>query len=1133
MRFHCYPSYVSRSTRQRNDSQGKHDMKERKLAYDAIRQSQRFLQHIIDLSPSLFCIYDVQQHKSVFVNRGIAAELGYARANDEPEAELLRSLMHPDDWEPFLHHLGQLATLRDEETAEFEYRMRHSSGAWRWLHSREKVFTRNDDGSVREIMAMATDITERKNAEEKARFMADLNDAFLPLADPEQIMTVAVQMLGEFLGVDRCAYAEVDLDEDHFVVMGEYIRGTGPKIVGRYRMSDFGENERCILRENRPYVVNDIETEPPTGADLSLYRRAAIRSLVCVPLNKGGHFMARMAVHQSTPRRWTSEEINLITSVANRCWESVERAKTTRSLKESEERYRAFIANSSEAIWRFELEQPVPMALPDDRQLEMLYQFAYLAECNDAMARMYGHNSADQILGARIGDLLIKSDPQNIAFLCNLKRSNYRLTDVETHEMDRYGNTKYFLNNLIGIQDNGAIVRAWGTQRDITDQKRAEQALRMSKDRLRRITDATQDALWEIDLKTNHLWWSEGARPLFGHSSGELQIGLEDWYRAIHPEDVDRVRAKFEAFMSGDETDWFDEYRFRRADGSYVYIHDQGQKFYESGAAVCIAGAMVDITERKRAEEALRESEERFSKAFQASPDALVISRIADGVILEVNDSFVALSGYDRNELIGQSTIMLGLYVDPAVRQTAVATIKRQNYVRDLEFAMKRKSGEERLVSFSAEPLDLRGEHCWLTIGHDITQRRQAERERERLLQQEKAAREEAEAASRMRDEFLATISHELRTPLTTILGWARMLSDGTLSQNQTRRALEVIAQNATSQARLVDDMLDTSRIITGRLKFDVQPVDIERVFQAAVDVIRPSAEAKRISLRVVIEHTGALVLGDPNRLQQVIWNLLSNAVKFTNEGGSVEARLTCTEARIEISVSDTGIGIEPHFLPYIFDRFRQADSTSTRRYGGVGLGLAIVRHVVEMHGGSVLASSPGTHQGSTFTVTFPLASAARPPRPESRSAEAEAKQPIEGTDMEKHQRLDGLRVLVVEDDPDTLDMLSFILATRGAEVITASSTAEALKGFERSQPDVLVSDLAMPDQDGYDLIKYVRSRGRERGGNIPAVALSAYTRAEDRTRALAAGFQMHVSKPVDPDKLIAVVASLTHQRTH
>jgi CheY-like chemotaxis protein/anti-sigma regulatory factor (Ser/Thr protein kinase) len=374
-----------------------------------------------------------------------------------------------------------------------------------------------------------------------------------------------------------------------------------------------------------------------------------------------------------------------------------------------------------------------------------------------------------------------------------------------------------------------------------------------------------------------------------------------------------------------------------------------------------------------------------------------------------------------------------------------------------------------------------------------------------------------------MKDDFLATISHELRTPLTSILGWSRLLSSGTLSESQITHALHVIDQSASAQAHLVDDILDTSRIITGRLQLEAQPVDIKRVFQAAVEVVRPSADTKKISLSATIDTPIGMVLGDANRLQQVIWNLLSNAVKFTNEGGRVDARMTRLDDQVEIDVTDTGIGIDPQFLPYIFDRFRQADSTSTRRYGGLGLGLAIVRHVVEVHGGSVSASSPGRGQGSTFKVRFPVSA------PAAAQVEPPPEQPkhVEEVPEEGRQKLHGIRVLLVEDDADTLDMLRFILEQYGAEVCTAASTREGLKILDHWQPDALVSDLAMPGQDGYELIRQLRSRGAKRGGNIPAVALSAYTRSEDRQRALSAGFQTHVSKPVDPEELVNVVANL------
>jgi CheY-like chemotaxis protein len=392
-------------------------------------------------------------------------------------------------------------------------------------------------------------------------------------------------------------------------------------------------------------------------------------------------------------------------------------------------------------------------------------------------------------------------------------------------------------------------------------------------------------------------------------------------------------------------------------------------------------------------------------------------------------------------------------------------------------------------------------------------------------LRQEKAAREDAEAASRIKDEFLATVSHELRTPLTAIMGWASVLLDESLPVSQVRHAVEVIVRSAKSQSELIADILDMSRVVTGKLKLDARPVEIESVFQAAVDVVRPSAEAKRIALHAVADGRHRLVSGDANRLQQAIWNLLANAVKFTGEGGRIEAQLSVASGQAEITIMDTGIGIEPQFMPSVFERFRQFDSSSTRRYGGLGLGLAIVRHVVEMHGGTVFVSSPGKGQGSTFRINLPLIAAPDARLTAALSSESDAAEA--SPSQKRSQPLANMRVLVVEDDPDTLDLLKLVLDDSGADIATAPSAREAVNVFEHWRPDVLVSDLALPDQDGYQLIRQVRSRSSQQGGNIPAVALTAYARSEDRSRALAAGFQMHLAKPIVPKELIAALAHL------
>ena len=381
----------------------------------------------------------------------------------------------------------------------------------------------------------------------------------------------------------------------------------------------------------------------------------------------------------------------------------------------------------------------------------------------------------------------------------------------------------------------------------------------------------------------------------------------------------------------------------------------------------------------------------------------------------------------------------------------------------------------------------------------------------------------EGQEANRVKDEFLATISHELRTPLTAILGWAQMLRSGQLDEATAIKALGSIERNAQAQAHLIEDLLDISRIITGKLRLDVRPLELTPIVEAALDAVRPAAEAKGIRLQKQLDPRAGLVSGDPTRLQQVVWNLLSNAIKFTPRGGRVEVQVDRVDSQVELAVRDTGQGIPPHFLPCIFDIFRQADSTITRKHGGLGLGLAIVRHVVEMHGGTVQADSSGEGQGAVFTVRLPLTGIRQAGSlldgDEGRSGDGSLR-------LDHAPALHGLQVLVVEDEPETREMLTAVLRRCGAEVRACASSNDALEILRQSKLDVLVSDIGMPGEDGYELIRKVRAMEQEHGGRIPAVALTAYARVEDRLRALSAGYQIHVPKPVEPVELAAVVAS-------
>lgn len=587
----------------------------------------------------------------------------------------------------------------------------------------------NESGEVEAIAGTTRDVTERHQMENRNRFILDIDEAVRPLETPEEITHTLARLLGEYLDADRCDYAEVEPDEDHFYVAGDYTKGDTPSIVGRYRMADFGAEVLRRMRVNKLYVVDDVDHDPQiTAEDLAAYRQMGIQAVICVPLHKNGRYAACMAVHQRTSRRWTPEEIELVGYVANRFWEAIERARVLKSLNES--------------------------------------------------------------------------------------------------------------------------------------------------------------------------------------------------------------------------------------------------------------------------------------------------------------------------------------------------------------------------------------------------------------LVREQEARQTAETVNRVKDEFLATLSHELRTPLNAILGWATMLRNGRLNEADAARALETVERSARAQSQLIEDLLDISRIITGKLRLEITELDLSEVIAAATDAVRPAAEAKGIRLQVLLDSEAGLVSGDANRLQQVVWNLVSNAVKFTPKEGRVQIRLERINSHVEITVSDTGKGIDPDFLPHVFDRFRQADQTTTRRQGGLGLGLSIVRQLVEMHGGTVHAESEGDGTGTSFIVKLPrLIAHTRPGK------EKEPRiHPTAGSSalhFEAAPELANLRMLVVDDETDSRELLRAVLEQCGAKVTTTSSAAEALEKLESATFDGLISDIGMPDEDGYTLIGKVRQLPSDKNGRLPAIALTAYARVEDRVRALNAGFQAHIPKPVEPIELVAVVVSL------
>ena len=527
------------------------------------------------------------------------------------------------------------------------------------------------------------------------------------------------------------------------------------------------------------------------------------------------------------------------------------------------------------------------------------------------------------------------------------------------------------------------------------------------------------------------------------------------------------------------------------------------------------------------------------------SADDAIISKTLDGIITSWNHGAQRIFGYTAEEAIGKPVTMLippdHIDEEPAI----LARLRAGDRIEHYETIRVTKNGKLIDISLTVSPIiGPNGQVVGASkIARDITEQRQARQALAAAYEAAKQARAEAEQAvvekerlyhqaeesSRLKEEFLATISHELRTPLSAILGWTRMLRLGQLSPEDHAKALDTIERNARAQAQLIDDLLDVSRIITGKLRMDVRPSDPNGFIDAAVEAVRPAAEAKGVRVQKVMDTGAVSIPGDPVRLQQVVWNLLSNAIKFTPRGGRVQIRSERVNSHLEIIVSDTGQGIAPDFLPHVFDRFRQADQKTSRQHGGMGLGLAIVRHLVELHGGTVQATSAGPGQGATFTVQLPIspiyqvdASAGRV-HPGAR----DLLPANESTD-----RLDGLVILIVDDEPDTRELLRQGLEYCGATVRVAGSADEALKALAKEVPDILISDIGMPNVDGYDLIRQVRTLQTEEGRRVAAIALTAYTRVEDRLHALRAGYDMHVPKPVELTELCAVSASLTRRKS-
>ncbi|HEY3582320.1 MAG TPA: PAS domain S-box protein, partial [Pyrinomonadaceae bacterium] len=732
-----------------------------------------------------------------------------------------------------------------------------------------------------------------------------------------------------------------------------------------------------------------------------------------------------------------------------------------------------------------------------------------------AAQRLFGWQS-DEVLGRHFSEwqFVVSEDLDAVNQVGQRQNDGY-----ERHGISRNRNyTK--LGNILHCEwynsalynEAGKLISVLSLVLDVTVARRIEEALRKSEAQYRLLFESNPQPMWVYDVATlRFLAVNDAAISHYGYSRAEfLDMTIAD----IRPREDVQLLSNYIASATA-EVDHAGEWRHRKKDGTTITVDITATRLNFAGRRAEFVLAQ-DITERKRAETALRISEDRYRDLVDNSHE-LICTHDLEGNVLSVNPWAARVLGYPRERLVGMN-IRDGLLPEYRAQfDEYLRTMKNEGSARGV-MKVRTASGETRLWEYY-NTLRTEGVATPIVRGmaHAVTERREA-------LKREKEARLEAEAANRVKDEFLSTLSHELRAPLTAIVGWSDLLLHDEVAPHKRREAIETIARNANSQGQLINDLLEVSRIITGKLRLEFAECELESVIQAAVEAVRPTAEAKGVKLQILLEPDSGSVFGDRERLQQIVWNLLSNGVKFTRHGGLVQVKLQRTEAQVEIVVTDTGVGINREFLPHVFERFRQADGSTTRNYGGLGLGLAIVRHLVELHGGTVAADSAGENSGATFTVCFPamVETGQEFVVPELMKGPAAV---VESRD--RKQALRGLRVLVVDDEFDARMLVSTMLEGSGAQVLAVASTAEALDSMETWKPDVLIADIGMPIEDGYSLIRKVRALPHERGGRTPALALTAYARDDDPKRALSEGYQVHLAKPVDRVELASAIAGL------
>ncbi|MBW4564652.1 MAG: PAS domain-containing protein [Mojavia pulchra JT2-VF2] len=1040
------------------------------------------------------------------------------------------------------------------------------------------VFTawRDGSGNIQGVLIYNIEVTAQVRArqqieqllkhlqqkEEIQQFLIELNDAIRAIQDPQEIMWQVVRATGQQFQVSRCTYGEIDSTQEYVIVDRDYCNGV-ISVVGSHHMNSFGPEIIAELKQGKTIVVDDVDTDPRTaGSGTAAFDAIETKSLLCIPLVKAGRFVALFVLHHVSPRHWTENEVGLMEQIAEQTWLVVERSRAEKALRESEAYLQFALKVGRMGTWNWDTQ--TGKMIWSEGHFTILGLQPY--ECEPSYKVWANQVHPDDLAPtkAKLRQAMLEKKEYHHEY-------RLRWPDGSIHWIETRGQFTY------DSQENpkhsiGAVI-------DITERKQAEQEREqlLERERIARtqaeaaqrqlatmfetspvgiaLLDAEQrfiainEALAEINGLTREQHLGHSIPELFGQSDPKLVEVFDYIYTTGNP----FISPKFAVKVPGRSDrspGYYNVYYLPTTNSNQqvknvlVYVLDvteqvrleRNQRFLAEASAVLASSLDYQITLERVAQLAVSELADWCTVHIVEEDGAIEQIAVAhsDPAKLEWANQIRDKYPLNRDDLrgaaltlrTGQSDLLADipdeLLVQAARDAEHLEILRSVGFKSVMTVPLRTQTRILGVISFISAESGQKYDQRNLQLAEELAYRASLAIDNAQLYRVAQSDRAKAEAANRIKDEFLAVLSHELRSPLNPILGWTKILRSKRLDSTKADQALETIERNAKLQAQLIEDLLDVSRILQGKMTLNVAPVDLAATIEAAKETVQLAAEAKNIQIQTTLNSISGTVSGDTNRLQQVVWNLLSNAVKFTPSGGRVEVELAQVGTYAQIQVKDTGIGISPEFVPYVFEYFRQEDGTRTRKFGGLGLGLAIVRHLTQLHGGIVEADSPGQNLGATFTVRLPLN---RIDQQRIRTENAI----LNNEESAISAPLTGIQILVVDDDADMRELAEFILTQSGAEVTTAASAAEALAFFNQSVPDLLLCDIGMPEMDGYSLIRQIRKCAAVSETMPKAIALTAYAGEINQQQALAAGFQMHISKPVDPEMLVQAIVQLLH----